>query len=191
MYMYLWFYVCLSSFLLLLHIYLFGFWWLQVCLNKFSSVQLTQYLQSACSLHERKGCYFGSRFRVSSHSKFAYCNWLLWEHLPRLQPTFQSVVIRWCNHTRFFLPAVETKYGKVWSDVKLNGIGERVQSACCWVSRNNATCKMSFNAERQNNPIRSNALHRSNRVSAEKVTTGVLFVCSHKVQSDSTAIKQS
>ena len=42
-------------------------------------------------------------------------------------------------------------------------------------------------------PFRCNALHRSNRVSAEKITTGVLyiFVYSHKVQPDSTTTKQS
>jgi len=49
------------------------------------------------------------------------------------------------------------------------------------------------NAEQQNSPLRSNALHRSNRVSAEKIASCifVLIVYSHKVQLDSTTIKQS
>ena len=34
-------YVCLCCVVLLLHIDLFSFWWLQVCLNKFSSVQFS------------------------------------------------------------------------------------------------------------------------------------------------------
>jgi len=43
-------------------------------------------------------------------------------------------------------------------------------------------------------PLRSNALHRSNRVNAEKITTGSyipVIVYSDKVQSDSTTINQS
>jgi len=37
-------YVSLS---VLFHIYLFSFSWLQVCLNKFSSVQFSQFIQTA------------------------------------------------------------------------------------------------------------------------------------------------
>ena len=36
--MYIWFYVCLCCVVVLLHIDQFSFWWLQVCLSKFSSV---------------------------------------------------------------------------------------------------------------------------------------------------------
>ena len=44
--MYIWFYVCMYVCMyvclsVLLHIYLFSFSWLQVCLNKFSSVQFS------------------------------------------------------------------------------------------------------------------------------------------------------
>ena len=43
------------------------------------------------------------------------------------------------------------------------------------------------NMEQQNSPLRSTALHRSNRVSAEKIASYifVLIVYSHKVQLDS------
>ena len=52
------------------------------------------------------------------------------------------------------------------------------------------------NAERQNSSLRSapcNARHRSNPVSAEKMASYIflLIVYSHKVQLDSTTIKQS
>ena len=48
-------------------------------------------------------------------------------------------------------------------------------------------------AAKQPAPLRSNALHMSNRVSAEKIASYifVLIVYSHKVQSDSTTVKQS
>jgi len=48
-------------------------------------------------------------------------------------------------------------------------------------------------AAKQPAPLRSNALHRRNRVSAETIASYifVLIVYSHKVQSDSTTIKQS
>jgi len=47
-------------------------------------------------------------------------------------------------------------------------------------------------AAKQPAPLRSNALHWSNGVSAEKIASYifVLIVYSHKVQSDSTTIKQ-
>jgi len=48
-------------------------------------------------------------------------------------------------------------------------------------------------AAKQPASLRSNALHRSNRVNAEKIASYifVLIVYSHKVQLDSTTIKQS
>jgi len=48
-------------------------------------------------------------------------------------------------------------------------------------------------AAKQPASLRSNALHRSNRVSAKKIASYifVLIVYSHKVQLDSTTIKQS
>jgi len=52
--------------------------------------------------------------------------------------------------------------------------------------------KWECGAAKQPALLRSNALHRSNRVSAEKIASYifVLIVYSHKVQSDSTTIKQ-
>ena len=53
--------------------------------------------------------------------------------------------------------------------------------------------KWESGAAKQPAPLRSNALYRSNRVSGEKIASYivVLIVYSHKVQSDSTTIKQS
>jgi len=52
------------------------------------------------------------------------------------------------------------------------GAGGRRAGAQQWAE----ITEMGFNVERQNSPLRSNALHRSNRMSAEKITTGVLHV---------------
>jgi len=56
-------------------------------------------------------------------------------------------------------------------------------------------CSTSYHSTCAGNALREiltqTCEHRSNRVIAEKITTGVLYIClPHKVQSDSTTIKQ-
>jgi len=80
----------------------------------------------------------------------------------------------------------------VWAERNRNGAGQKLMWAERWAgveknersaerevaepARNGERILQKQNSQLQPTPLHSNALHRSNRASAEKITTGILYI---------------